>query len=287
MPHATKNYHNRLVVIFDFDGTLAPDAVDQLLVMAGEDLNHYKQEERDPLLKSGWDSIIAEMYCLLKVAGRNKNFTLTRESLKEKALEIELYAGVEEMFDQVRAWVHAIVEDAEVEFYLLSCGLVDMYRHTPIAKEFKAMWGSEFYFDGEGKAAFVKQVITNPEKIRYILQLAKGMGVKGPSGPADVYRPIPEEEWHVPLDQVIYVGDGASDMPAFSLMHEHGGIALGVVDADKTEDWGGYEAEHKGRRVQNLAKADYAEDSELMKSLRLSVESIAKVMALRKLSKGE
>ena len=287
MPHATQHYHNRIALVFDFDGTLAPNAVDQLLAMAGEDPDRFNQEERKPLKEQGWDSLIAGMYCLLKLAEDSADFTLSKSSFEEKASQIKLYEGVAELFDKVRGWVHAIVEDADVEFYLLSSGLVDLYRHTAIAKEFKAMWGSEFYFDEDGKAVFIKQIVTHPEKVRYILQLAKGTGADGDNSPADVYRDLPDKEWHVPLDQLIYVGDGVSDMPAFSLMHQHGGIALGVVDAEKLKDWGGYEAEHKGRRVQNLAKADYAENSELMQSLRLSVESIAKIMALRKLSKGE
>lgn len=288
MPHATQHFTNRIALVFDFDGTLAPDSVDQMLKFAGVDVEQFKKQERNPLLEQGWDSILAELYCLLKLSEKNKDFVLSKKAFKELAENrLEVYEGVDQMFERVKQWAKAVVEDVEVEFYLLSSGLIDLYKHTPIAKHFKAMWGSEFYFDDEGKAIFIKQTITHPEKQRYILQMAKGLGVKGPNGPADVYRHVPEEKWHIPLDQVIYVGDGASDMPSFSLVNSHGGIALGVVDAERLEDWGGYEEVHAGRRVQNLAKADYAEESELMQSLRLSVESICKIIALRKLSKGE
>ena len=48
---------------------------------------------------------------------------------------------------------------------------------------------------------------------------------------SEVYREVPAEAWHVPFSQVIYVGDGSSDMPAFSLMREHHGTALGVFSS--------------------------------------------------------
>lgn len=287
MPRATRYYHPRIALVFDFDGTLAPNAIKQLLEMAGEDPEQFRKQQQEPLLKQGWDSLLVDLYSLLKLSESNKDFTLTRESFKEKAGQIKLYDGVEEMFEKVRGWVNAVVDDARVEFYLLSSGLADLYRHTCIAKEFKALWGSEFHFNEDGKATFIKQIVTHPEKVRYILQLAKGIGASGANSPSDAYEDVPEEKWHVPLDQIIYVGDGLSDMPAFSLMHDRGGIALGVVDAQVMEEWEGYKGMHKGRQVQNLSKADYAEDSELMQSLRLSVKSIAHVMALRKLSKGE
>ncbi len=98
---------------------------------------------------------------------------------------------------------------------------------------------------------------------------------------------MPEEEWHVPLDQVIYVGDGASDMPAFSLMNDHGGIAIGLYKGDTVEEWRGQAHMHAGRRVENLVPVDYSEESELMQSLTLAVESIAKRIALRRLGQGE
>lgn len=89
----------------------------------------------------------------------------------------------------------------------------------------------------------------------------------------------------VPLNQVIYFGEGSSNMPVCSLMYDRGGI--GVVDADSIEKWGGYEDMFKGREVQNLAPADYRDDSELMQSILLSVESVCKLIAVRRLSRGE
>ena len=100
------------------------------------------------------------------------------------------------------------------------------------------MWGSEFHFDDQGEIAFAKQVITHPEKVHYLLALSKGTGMRGPDEPADAWRPVPDQELHVPLDQMIYVGDGVSDMPAFALLNEQGGIALAVFKSERAQDSG-------------------------------------------------
>jgi hypothetical protein len=85
----------------------------------------------------------------------------------------------------------------------------------------------------------------------------------------------------------IYVGDGDSDRPAFAYLKEHEGLAIGVFQGGSAADWEGYADMHDGRRVQNLAHSDYREDSELMQSLGLAVESIAKRIALRRLSQNK
>lgn len=119
-----------------------------------------------------------------------------------------------------------------------------------------------------------------------MLGLAKGVGVAGANEPAEVYRDVPDDEWHVPLDQVVYVGDGASDLPVFELLAASGGIAIGVQGKSE-QQWAALERMQPDRRVENLAEADYSEGSELMRSLQLAVECIGKRIELRKLGRGE
>lgn len=285
MTQATRHFHNRVAVVFDFDATLAPDSYHTLLRRCGLDPEEFRKDRVQPLVDDGWDATLARMYRLVQES-REREERITRDFLARVGREVEPYPGVPEMFGRVREWARGIVPGVEVEFYLLTAGFVDLHRATPIAGEFEAMWGSELHFGEDGGIDFAKQIITYPEKVRYVLQLSKGLGPSGPNAPADVYRDVPGHELHVPLDQVVYVGDGGSDMPTFALLNDHGGMALGVFK-ESAEDWSALSKEHEGRRVQNLAKADYGEGSELMESLRLAVESICKRVALRRLSLGE
>lgn len=246
------------------------------------------QEHVQPLLDSDWDEILAKFYCVIEESRHRDDLHVTYEYLTHLGQQITFFDGVSHMFDRVRSVAHDLLPDVDVKFYLLSSGILEIARGTPIAAEFKQMWGCEFHFNGDGEIAFIKQIITHPEKVRYLLQLSKGIREDGEKGhPVDVYRDVPEDELYLPLSQIVYVGDGASDMPVFRLLHDYGGIAIGVFKESTAEEWSSYDAMHAGRRVQNLAPVDYSEDGELMRSITLAVESICKRIALRKLSQGE
>lgn len=287
MSTATYQLHNRIALIFDFDDTLAEDSYDAILRHCGWDPDEFRTQRVSPLGDEHWDMILARFYALIEASRSDPEVTITRQTLDEVGQSMRLFDGVTEMFERVRQAAQAIVEDVEVEFYIVTSGFAELALATPIASEFKAIWGGRFHYDEDGQIAFAKEIITHPEKERYILQLAKGLEVSGPNGPADVYRHVPQDEWYVPLNQMIYVGDGASDMPAFSLLNERYGIALGIFKAESPQEWRARDHVHPGRRVDNLVHPDYSEGSELLESLILGVESIAKRIALRKMSKGE
>ena len=286
MPAATTAFHNRIAVVFDFDDTLAPDSYFTLLRHLGVDPEEFEDKRVKPLSEAGWDDTLARFYQIIAEARRRNHFTLDVDFCRRVGEAIEPFPGVMEMFGKVQEWARAEVGDVDVEFYLLSAGFLDVHKQMEIAKKFTAMWGSEFYFDKTGEAVWCKQTITYSEKVRYILALAKGVGIQGANEPREVYRDVPEREWHVPLSQIIYVGDGASDMPVFELLNGNGGMAIGVYDESAT-DWDALQAVSQSRRVQNLAAADYGEESELMRSLKLAVQSVCKLIALRRMGKGE
>ena len=288
MTTATKPLYKRIALVFDFDDTLAPDSYRSLVESFGVDYTALMQERVQPLLDADWDDILAKFYCLIEESRLRDDLKITNDYLENVGRNIRLFDGVPEMFDRVRNVAHNLLPDVEVNFYLLSSGILEIARGTPIANEFKALWGCEFHFDDNGEIAFIKQIITHPEKVRYLLKLSKGVNHSGEKGhPADVYRDVPQDELYIPLNQMIYIGDGSSDMPAFGLLNEHGGIAFGVFKANTAQEWSGYDSMHAGRRVENLAPVDYSEDGELMRSITLAVESICKQIALRQLSQGE
>lgn len=284
MTQATQPIHNRIALIFDFDETLAPDTFSALLEQCQIDPDWFHAEKVQPLLDDGWDKKLARFSQLAKMAREQDDLTLTADTFAEVGRQLPLYPEVEQMFDRLRDAIHAIDDEIEVEFYLLTAGMLEIPRATAVADQFRTLWGGELHFDSDGNLAGVKRTVSYPDKIRYILKLCKGLDIDHPRITQDVYREIPHEAWHVPLSQIVYVGDGDSDMPAFAYLKEHSGIAIGVFQAESADEWEGHSDMHDGRRVQNLARSDYREGSELMQSLRLAVESIAKQVALRQLS---
>jgi hypothetical protein len=284
---ATLAYINRLAVVFDLDDTLAPDTYASIVASCGQDPEQFQREHVVPLLRQGWNEILAKFYCLIQESEANGG-SITADHLAKVARKIELFPGVPRLFGRLERTAHKHIKDVEVEFYLVSSGLVDLGRALPIANHFTQMWGCEFYFGERGAIKFIKRIVTYPEKVRYLLAISKGIEPETRDGrPADVYRPVPEEKLHVPLDQMVYVGDGASDLPAFSLMHDRHGIAIGVYKQPSARDWPAYQEMRESSRVQNLAPVDFSAEGELMHSLELAVEQICKRISLRKLGKDE
>ena len=287
---ATSPFSNRLAVVFDFDETLIPDDSFQVLLASlGFEPDIFIQEQMQPLLENGWEKYLARAYCLIKESKqRKKEDKITREWLANLGKKLRLIDGVPEMFDRLRDCADKANPEVELEFYLISGGFVEMARHTPIAHNFKRMWGCEFEFGVDGEIEFIKKQMTHTEKTRYLFYLSQGLDRDNEKDLVYNYPDIATKKLHVPLSQTIYVGDGSSDIPCFDVMNEYHGIAIGIYKEDKNADnW-----EHKdeittSQKVSNLTPADYSENSELMRSLLLSVESICKQIALRKLGIGE
>lgn len=282
---ATRVVCKKLALVFDFDGTLGPGTFERVMEQWGLDPEEVDRDRLVPRVREhNWEDTLARAQMFVELAQERGD--LTESTLAEMGRSYPLYPGVPEMFDRVRETAKAVVDDVEVEFYLMTAGFSTIPRSTSIAKEFKQIYSGALYFDEDGRPAFVKRVLTHPEKPRYLLHLAKGLELEG-ANPDQAYREIDEHDWYVPLDQMIYVGDGASDMPAFRLVSDHGGISIGVFETERAEDWSGYDAVRSSRRVENLAPNDYSEDGEMMQTLLLATESICKRIALRKLGEGE
>jgi phosphoglycolate phosphatase-like HAD superfamily hydrolase len=286
MTVVTKPLSNRIAVVFDFDDTLVQDTVDALLSSLGIDAQKFRQERIRPLIDKGWDKILARFYALIEESKRQNN-KITQEYIAKFGQNLAPFDGVTEMFNHLRQRTHELNPKVEVEFYLITSGMVEIARHNCIASNFKAMWGCEFYYGEHGGIEFVKKIVTHTEKTRHLYELAKGLDDSNQDGTAFAYRDFPKEKLHVPLTQVIYVGDGESDIPCFSLMNQEQGTAIALYKDITPEEWGRDLSITQSQRVANLAPVDYNKDSELMQSLTLVVESLCKQISLQQLSAGE
>ncbi|BDA68569.1 hydrolase [Rivularia sp. IAM M-261] len=286
MTVVTKPFSNRIAVVFDFDDTLVQDTVDALLSSLGIDPLKFRQEQIKPLIDKGWDKILARFYALIQESKRQDN-KITQEYIAKFGQELAPFDGVTDMFDHLRQRTHELNPKVELEFYLITCGMVEIARHNCIAPNFKAMWGCEFYYGESGGIEFIKKIVTHTEKTRYLFQITKGLDDHKDDGATFVYRDLPREQLYVPLTQVIYVGDGESDIPCFSLMNEEQGTAIALYKDITPEEWGRDLSITQSQRVANLAPVDYNKNSELMQSLTLAVESICKQISLQQLSVGE
>lgn len=289
MNQATKPTSNHIAIVFDFDRTLIPD--DSFYVLLKDcqiDKDYLVKDRINPLVDKGWENYLARTYCLVKESQKRTNNKITKDRLTKLGKKIELCKGVSTMFDRLRAKMNQIDSDIELEFYLMSGGFVDIARGTSIAKYFKNMWGCELQYNDQGEIEFMKRQMTHVEKTRYLYYISKGIDQENEKDLIYNYQDIPTEQIRIPLEQMIYIGDGTSDIPCFTLMNQHGGIALGVHSDERM----GTQWEHRDKishsqKLTNLVPANYEENSETMNSLFFGLEAIAKKINLSKLSMGE
>ena len=283
MTRATAPVHARIALAFDFDETLGPSTYPEVLRRCGyDDPDAFVAERVEPLVRErDWQTPLARTHALIEALAADGR-RLHEADLAELGRDYPLYDGVAEMFDRVRERARRAAHDIDVRFYLITAGFAEVPENTPIAREFDAVYGGAWAFDAERGLVGAKRLLTDYQKVGYLMMIAKGFELGGPI-PADIWRPIDPADWFVPLDQMVFVGDGSSDMPAFGLMGEHGGIGLGVRHRRGPDSWEHADEAHPRRQVESVGPADYTEGSETLESLLLATDVVASRVALRRL----
>jgi len=265
-----------IALVFDFDDTLAPDSTSGFLQDIGVDTAAFWNHQVAALLADDWDPVPAYLYRMITLSRDARHGVISRERLADWGGRLPLHDGVSSLFERLRRSVHATHPQIQLEFYLISSGIGDVLRATPIASEFTDIWASEFAYDEQGGIVFPRRVVSFTDKTRYLFHIQKGIvGSASRGKPFEVNRKIPEERLRVPLDQMIFVGDGYTDIPCFSLILKAGGFAFGVWDPrhrdKRSRAWGFIE----DGRVSNLNQARYDEASELYPLLETALERLA------------
>lgn len=284
MTSPTLALHNRVAVFFDFDETLAPKTDNVLLKHFKLDPDAFSDTHIQPLKDRGFENILAKAWAFIQLSNSDPKYRISRSLFAELGRNYPLYPGVDSLFRRLRHVAEAIVEDVEVEFHMVTAGFREIPAATPIASEFTAVWGGEYEYVDQDNIVFVKSIISHPEKVRYVMMVAKGLDEAGANGPEDIWKPIRDEDWHVPLDQIVFVGDGNSDKQTFGFLYRTKGIGIGVREPG-SDKWSQSDAMHDGRAVENVAAASYEQGSELYASLELAIQSICHRIKLRRYAK--
>ena len=243
-------------VVFDLDGTLAPDTTTQFLRSAGVDAGDFWDRVAERM-RRGWDQTLAYMSEWIEEAARNPDvFSCAR--MVEVAARMALYPGVISVFDTLRR--HARLLDASVEFHLVTSGLRPIVEGLPIARQFASIWASDFAYDARGVPYLPKASMSFTDKTRPLIAISKGLdqGVQQ-RDPFAVNRRV--ARFRIPFTRMIYVGDGWTDVPAFALLTSKGGHPVAVFDPADSTGLTRARALVDDGRVLVLAPADYSPES--------------------------
>jgi phosphoglycolate phosphatase-like HAD superfamily hydrolase len=265
-------------VVFDFDDTLAPDSTTFLLEEYDIDATEFWHEQFPARVQEGYDPTVAYLTLLLEQIGAKKTMgAATPADLKRCATELEknLYPGVPDIFDALNEIV-AQYEGVAIDYFVVSEGIESLISGSIISDHCTEIYASRLATDGSDVFSGIKRPISFTDKTRYLYEINKGITAsEARENPYAVNAEIPEDERKIPFDQMIYIGDGITDIPCFSLIQDRGGRVFGVDEAETTSakqqailDLG------SPQRAGNLNSPDYTADGQLGSLLRLAVESL-------------
>jgi hypothetical protein len=267
---------NKIAIVFDFDDTLAADSTSSFLEHMGVDVQDFWKNKVQPLLEDDWDPIPAYLYMMIEESNSGNIPPITKEALTKYGDKVKFHKGVNTIFSKLSAYVQKNYPDIDLEFYLISSGIRDLLTHTKIAKNFTDIWASDFSYDAKGHIKFPKKIVSFTDKTRYLFHISKGLvGKKYRGKPFEVNKKVDPDKLRIKMDRMIFVGDGYTDIPCFSMVRKNGGLAFGVYDKEDKDKWGRAWGFVEDGRVNNLHSADFGNNSDLTNSLLMAIKAIA------------
>jgi phosphoserine phosphatase len=267
---------NIVAVIFDFDDTLTDDSTTKLLERYNIDPQDFWGNRMKQLTDAGWDPTLAYLKLILDNVGDGKPFgNLTNKDLQNFGAALDFYQGIPDLFTDLEKLVkqHEISRPS-IEFYIISGGLEEVIKGSKIAPHFRGIWGSRFHEEG-GRVRHIMNSLTFTEKTKHIFAINKGVDKDIRSTPYVVNKKIEHPDRRIPIDNMIYLGDGLTDVPCFSVMEQFHGTAFGVFDPKKKgapkKAW---EQLVAPKRVVSTNSPHYKEDEDLGSLLRAAVTQI-------------
>lgn len=263
-----------IALCYDFDKTLSPDDMQaqgyiQTVQPEGSDMiGDFWRESNGRATANNMDKNLAYMYTMKKKA--RGQIVFTKEKLADYGSKVALFPGVDKWFDRIREY--GAEKGIIIEHYIISSGLKEMIEGTSIAKEFKELYATSFYFDEDGVAVWPAQVVNYTNKTQFLFRISKGVLDVNDEAVNDSFAP---DEIRVPFRNMIYIGDSDTDIPCMKLVNSQGGYSVGVFNPSEKDELKAKNKVYKmmrDNRISYFAPADYSEGSELDELVKLIID---------------
>lgn len=258
-----------VAIMYDFDRTLCTkDMQDYSFIPSlGMTESEFWETTNEMWQREHMDSVLAYMYSMVKIS-KDKGIPLLRENLVSMGKNVELFKGVDGWFDRLNQFGERC--GVQIEHYIISSGMKEIIEGTSVSGCFKSIFACEFLYDENGWAVWPKTDVNYTNKTQFVYRINKG--VLNVANDLDLNRSMPEDSKRVPFTNMIYIGDGLSDVPCMKMMKAYGGYSIAVYQKrdSKVEDL------LKKDRVDFIYPADYSEGT----GLDLTVKNIIRKMAV-------
>ena len=233
------------IFIYDFDGTFTPYPITRFKILeccgwsGVDDFKLLKDKIKEKMINDSLGQYEAIYDCFFEVI-KEAGYLLNDDNVSLGAGELEYNSGVVPFLRNISAY--------NVKNYLVSSGIKVLLNRTIISKYFTDIYATTFKYNQDNLIEGIDFLMTDKKKVAAIKEILKCNG-------------IAEDDCR----NVVFVGDGLSDLYAMEYVKEHGGISVCVYLDDNSD----VVSIAKEKDVVNLfAYADYSEGSLLNNYLK-------------------
>ncbi len=260
-------------LIYDFDGTLSPGNMQEFgfIQAIGRTPEEFWKMSDGIAIGQDASNILAYMK-LMKDEAEKLGIRLTRENFRRFGADIKLYEGVREWFQNVNRYGRD--RGVIIEHYINSSGLKEIIEGSPIAREFKHIFAGSYIYNEAGEAEWPGIAVDYTAKTQYLFKIQKG--IFSSRDAKRVNESMAEENKRIPFSNMIYFGDGETDVPSMKVVSMFGGHTVAVFDpANPAKRASARKLQRQGR-ASFISPANYTRDS---RTFRLVCSIIDKIKA--------
>lgn len=277
---------NIIAVIWDCDKTLVDGYMqDPIFEDYGIDASKFWKEVNSipDEYKEKWIRVNKDTYYLNHFIKRAHDGTfkgLNNQKLREYGTKQKFYKGIPEIFEYTKNMFKNDKRYTEygiqIEHYIVSTGFAEVIRGSSLMPYVDGVWGCELLDDinedGESVISEVIYTIDNTTKTRAIFEINKGIEkIEN----IEVNSKIPEELRRVHFENMIYIADGPSDIPAFSVVKKNGGATFAIYPKGDMKAMKQVEQMREDGRVDMYAEADYSKETTAYMWITNRIEKMA------------
>ena len=266
-----KKARSTVALIYDFDGTLSPGNMQEFgfIQAIGKTPQEFWDKSNELPQGQEVNGILSYMKLMIDEA-KKAGISLTRESFVSFGKDIELYEGVREWFSLINSYGQK--HGVNIEHYINSSGQTELIEGTPIAGEFKKIFACSFLYDENGVAVWPAVAVDYTGKTQYLFKIAKG--ILDISDNVKVNESLAEDLKPIPFSNMIYLGDGTTDVPCMKIVKMFGGNSIAVYDPSRRQKIVTARQLLKQDRVNFICKADYRKGGDIFKVVTAIINKI-------------
>ena len=262
-----------VAIAYDFDGTLAPGHMQEhsfLPKLGVTDPKTFWDKCNQLAVDQQGDRVLTYMHRMLRDA-EHAELPMRKQDWIEHGRDLRLFPGVEDWFPRITA--AGAARGLKVVHYVISSGLREMIEGSTIRRHLAAVFASGFLYDASGVAVGAAVAVNYTTKTQYLFRINKGALDLADDTAVNAYQP--PEDRAVPFANMVFIGDGDTDIPSFRVVKEQGGHSIAVFPAEDTARAAKGERLIEDKRVHCAVVADYSAGAELERRVLAVLDLVA------------